>query len=304
MMNSTSSNLVTVGLCVKNAEATVAKAIQSIIDQDIPHESFELIVIEGFSKDQTLTIIKEDLRGVDFDFAILRDDKGLGAARQIVVNNARGKYIVWVDGDMILANNYLRKQVEFMEQKNSVAVGAGKCGLYQGQGIVADLENVVYAVDSFYEKKKTVKFGFLPGAGGAIYRVDAVKAVGGFDMDIKGAAEDTELDYRLIINGWTLSTINTFFVESERSSLLSIWHEYFWYGRGGHFIYHKNADTLSLLEMTPPAGFVAGLIRLSNAYILTHRKIVFLLPAHYAYKRIAWLLGFLDAHLEGYGHFN
>ena len=218
------------------------------------------------------------------------------------MNKARGKYIVWVDGDMILTNDYLRKQVEFMEQKHSVAVAAGKCGLHQGQGIVADLENIVYAVDSVYAKKNTSKFGYLPGAGGAIYRVEAVRAVGGFDMNIKGAAEDTELDYRLIKSGWDLISVNTFFVESERSSLFSLWHEYFWYGRGGHFIYHKDANTISLLEMTPPAGFVAGLIRCYNAYALTHRKTVFLLPAHYFFKRIAWFLGFLDAHLKGYGH--
>ena len=302
-MDTICSYLVTIGLCVKNAEATVENALQSIIDQDFPHNSFELIVVEGFSKDKTLSIVEKHLSDVDFNFTILRDNKGLGAARQIVVNNARSKYVVWVDGDMILENNYLQQQVKFMENEQSVAVGGGKCGLNQGQGAIADLENVVYAVDSTYEKKKTSKLAYLPGAGGAIYRVAAVRAVGGFDMNIRGAAEDTELDYRLIKNGWTLNTINSFFVESERSTLFSLWHEYFWYGRGGHFIYHKDAAMLSLLKMSPPAGFVAGLIRCSNAYALTHRMMVFLLPAHYAYKRLAWLLGFLDAHLEGYGHF-
>lgn len=301
-MNSNGFPSVTVGLCIKNAEETVENALLSIINQDFPHKSLELIIIEGFSKDETLSIVKTYLWGVDFDFTIIQDDKGLGAARQIVVNNARGKYVAWVDGDMILPKDYLRKQVEFMEQNNSVAVAAGKCGLHQGQGIVADLENVVYAVDSIFEEKKTQKFGFLPGAGGAIYRVKAIIAVGGFDVEIRGAAEDTELDYRLIVSGWDLSKINAFFVESERSSLFSIWHEYFWYGRGGHFIYHKDVGALTLLKMTPPAGFIAGLMRCSHAYTLTHNKIMFLLPLHYTFKRIAWFIGFFNAHLDGYGH--
>ena len=37
-MNSSSFFFVTVGLCVKNAEETVEKAIISIIDQDFPHD--------------------------------------------------------------------------------------------------------------------------------------------------------------------------------------------------------------------------------------------------------------------------
>lgn len=301
-MNSINFPFVTVGLCIKNVEETVEKALLSITKQDFPHESLELILIEGFSQDKTLSIVKNSLRGVDFDFTIIQDNKGLGAARQIVVDNARGMYIAWVDGDMILPEDYLRQQVEFMEQNNSVAVAGGKCGLLQGQGIVADLENVVYAVDSIYEQRKTQKFDYLPGAGGAIYRVKAVKAVGGFDVAIRGAAEDTELDYRLIVSGWDLRPINVFFVETERSSLFSIWREYFWYGRGGHFIYHKDAGALALLKMTPFAGFMAGLMRYAHAYTLTHNKMMFLLPLHYTFKRIAWFAGFFNAHLAGYGH--
>jgi glycosyltransferase involved in cell wall biosynthesis len=302
-MNSTNSFVVTVGLCVKNAEATVTKAIRSIVNQDFPHKSLELLVIEGFSQDQTLSLVKKDLSGVDFDFTILRDNKGLGAARQIVVSKARGVYIVWVDADMVLPDDYVRKQVDFMQLNPSVAIAAGKYGLHQGQGLVADLENLVYAVDSVYGEKKNTKFGYLPGAEGAIYRVEAVRQVGGFDMNIKGAAEDTELDYRLIASGWELGKTDTFFVESTRPSLFSLWNQYFWYGRGGHFIYHKDVSALSLLKMTPFAGFVAGLIRCPNAYALTHKKMVFLLPLHYSFKRIAWLLGFFSAHLGGYGHF-
>jgi len=302
-MHSPGFFFVTIGLCVKNAELTVARAILSIVSQNFPHGSLELIVIEGFSQDQTLSIVKKDLSGVDFDFQIIQDDKGLGQARQLVVNEARGRYIVWVDGDMILPDNYFQKQVEFMEQNRSMAVAAGKYGLHQGQGIAADLENLVYAVDSVYGERDTAKFGYLPGAEGAIYRVEAVRQVGGFDMNIKGAAEDTELDYRLIVGGWALGKTDTFFVESTRPSLFSLWHQYFWYGRGGHFIYHKDIRALALLKMTPFAGFVAGLMRCSHAYALTHKKIVFLMPMHYFFKRIAWLLGFFNAHLDGYGHF-
>jgi hypothetical protein len=59
---------------------------------------------------------------------------------------------------------------------------------------------------------------------------------------------------------------------------------------------------LTLWKMTPFVGFISGLIRCPGAYELTHKKMIFLLPLHYLFKRMAWLLGFIEAHVDGYGH--
>ena len=247
---------------------------------------------------RTDRVIWNGLSNVDFDHKIYRDSKGLGAARQTVVDKASGKYVVWIDGDMILPDNYVRKQVDFMECHPSVAVAGGKYGLHIGYGAVADLENLVYFVDSVYGGRTASRFGQLPGTEGSIFRVEALKEVGGFDVNIKGAAEDTELACRLIAAGWELTATDQFFVESTRNSLFSLWQQYVWYGYGGHFIFHKNRDMLTLWKMTPIAGFVAGLLRFPGAYKLIHKKFVFLLPLHYTFKRIAWLFGFFKAHLK------
>lgn len=300
-MDPAGSIAVTIGFCVKDVESTIETAIRSIINQDFPHELIELIIVEGFSRDQTFSIVKNDFSEVGIQHRIFRDGKGLGAARQTVVDYARGEYIIWVDGDMKLPRDYVRKQVEFMEKNRSVAIAGGKYGLNLGQGAVADLENVVYAVDSVYGEKGASKFGRLPGTEGSIFRTKAVRQVGGFDSNIRGAAEDTDLAYRLVDEGWKVSVTNEVFIESTRPSLFSLWQQYFWYGCGAHFIFNKDPDMLTLWKMAPPAGFVAGLLRCSGAYRLTGRKLVFLLPVHYTFKRIAWFCGFLSAHLKRYG---
>jgi cellulose synthase/poly-beta-1,6-N-acetylglucosamine synthase-like glycosyltransferase len=294
------SFIVTIGFCVKDVETVIRTAIKSILDQDFPHETIELIVVEGFSRDQTFTILKNMFSATDIQCRIFRDNEGLGAARQTVVDNARGRYIVWVDGDMNLPRDYVRNQVKFMEKNPSVGIAAGKYGLLVGQGVVADLENIVYAVDSVYGERGGSKFGRLPGTEGSIFRVDAIRESGGFDVNIKGAAEDTDLAYRIISRGWKVTITDEFFTESTRPSLISLWQQYFWYGYGGHFIYNKDPEMLTFWKMTPPAGFVAGLVRCPGAYRLTGHKVVFLLPIHYTFKRIAWLIGFLDAHFKEY----
>ena len=50
---------VTLGFCVKNCATIVQAAIESIICQDFSHEYMEIIVVDGFSTDETLSIIKK-----------------------------------------------------------------------------------------------------------------------------------------------------------------------------------------------------------------------------------------------------
>ena len=295
---------VTVGMCVKNSEDIVKKAIDSILEQDFPRNLMELIIVDGNSKDKTLEILTGSLKNSNLQVRIFSERSGLGVARQMVVENARGDYIVWVDADMILSQSYILNLVLYMDNHATVGIAAGKYAVYIGQGIAADLENIVYAVDSVYGEKSASKYGYLPGTEGSIFRVKAIRQIGGFDVRMNGAAEDTEVAYRMSHSGWEIVKTKEVFAESTRQSWSSLWDQYVWYGRGGHFIFHKNSNSLSLWKMTPVAGFLAGLLRFPQAYLLAKKKAVVLLPFHYTYKRIAWFFGFISAHKEGYGHFN
>ena len=293
----------TIGFCVKNVEATVKAALDSILSQDYSSNKVEILAVVGLSKDETLAIVESVLLGGKMPYRILQENRGLGPARQLVVDQSRAKYILWVDGDMILPRSYVRKQVEFMENNTRVGIAGGKYRVRLGEGIAADLENIVYVVDSVYGERGASKFGYLPGTEGAILRVDATRQIGGFDLRMNGAAEDTDLAFRMKKAGWDLAVSKEMFSESTRPSLKSLWDQYLWYGSGGHFISHKDPESIDLLKMNPAAGFLAGVLRVPAAYLIVHKKFVFLLPLHYTFKRIAWCLGFFFAHQEGYGHF-
>jgi cellulose synthase/poly-beta-1,6-N-acetylglucosamine synthase-like glycosyltransferase len=293
---------VTVGLCVKNASSLIKKALNSLIAQTFPPQELEVILVDGNSSDDTLRIAQKMLQTTAFRVRMLKENSGLGFARQIVVEQTRGKYIVWLDADMTLPKDYIANQVHYMETHPRVAIAAGRYNVHIGYGFVADMENIVYAVDSVYGQQENSKLGYLPGAEGAIYRVEAVRGVGGFDTDINGAAEDTEVAFRVRASGWELATTEEKFTESTRMSWRSLWNQYVWYGRGAHYIFHKDPASVIVWKLTPLGGFMAGILRCPWAYLMTHKKSFFLLPVHYTYKRFAWLFGFCDAHLNGYGH--
>jgi glycosyltransferase involved in cell wall biosynthesis len=284
---------VTLGMCVKNAEGTVEKAIQSVLDQDYPHEFMELIIVDGNSQDKTIQILKERLKGKILQTSIFYEDGGLSLARQVVVDKAAGAYIIWVDSDMILSKTFARKQVNFMDKHPKAGIAKGKyCfqGYAENEQLVATLEDVEFVLSTLHEGMTDSK---SLGTSGCIYRVKAIKKVGGFDLNIKGAGEDTDAENRIRASGWKLYITPASFCEIRRKNWRSLWNEYFWLGQGGQQVLKKSSRTIDLYKLIPAVALVSELLRVPNAYRATYRRVVILLPIHYTFKRLAWLLGFI-----------
>lgn len=285
---------VTIGLCVKNSEATIKEAVDSISAQDYPHELMEIIVVDGYSKDKTLPIITESLEKASLEHKIFYENTGLGPARQIVVDNTSGEHIVWVDGDMVLLPDFVTKQVDFMDKHPDVGIAKGKYALSvksNDESIVATLENTEFMLHTMVAGETNTN---CLATSGCIYRVKAIRQVGGFDLSLKGVGEDMEAENRIREAGWLLYTTSAMFYEKRRQTWNSLWNEYFWHGQGNRCLFKKNRSIINLYKMLPPIALAAELFRIPAAYKLTNRKVVFLLPLHYIFKRIAWILGFLN----------
>jgi len=305
-----SKPFVTIGICVRNCENTIGNVIDSVLNQDFLHDLIEIIVVDDGSTDNTLPVILNRISKTDIQVRIYSQKwKGLGPTRNVVVNNAKGDYIIWVDGDTLISSDYVRKQVEFMERNRTVGITQGKCWKFknyyvpENQSLVAYLEHMGFvAVDLIYGGKPTEK---LPGMAGSTCRLKAIKEANGFDENIKGAGEDLDLAYRIRKKGWKvyLATGGTFCTERKKT-WSELWNQYLWHGYGCHYVLHKHVHLGKLYDMLPPAAFLAGLLYSFAVYKLTKRKIVFLLPIHFLFKAFAWCYGFMKSHFKSYGHRN
>jgi len=294
---------VTIGVCVRNCEDYVKEAIESIVNQDFPHERIGLIFIDDGSEDKTLSVIQEYVLRIDIAAEVFHSSwRGLGHARNMVAANAEGDYVLWVDGDMVLARNFVRKLVEFMEQHPEVGVAKGEQALEPGGNLLATLETYARAAGRMvdYQSEKTRSKAL--GTGGSIYRIEVLRQVGGFDENLRGYNEDWDIEIRARSAGWSLLTTNAKFLDYERHGLTwkNLWSRYWLRGYYTHYFLHKNRGLLKHYRMFPPAAFLLGLLHAHKLFKLTHKKKVFLLPFQYALKMTAWYFGFTRSHFDSY----
>ena len=280
---------ITVGVCVKNAQDTIGETIASIALQDFDHDLIEMIVVDGNSSDATLSIIRRMISSKNIAFRIFSDEgKGLGHARQIVVDRARGKYIVFVDGDVKLLPNFFLSQFEFMNNNTRLGVGLGRY-LYKSGSLISSSWNMYQSMmDEF------VGCAF-------VFRVDAVRMVHGFDENIKGAAEDVDLILRLNRRGWlTAVNQNAGFYHNYRETFVDFWLEHRWFGYGYYYLTHKHKNAFSAWGNTPQAKLLHGLRIASKTYRVTRCKMIFLIPVLLVIANMASWSGYLSAALHRY----
>lgn len=89
-------------ICAYNIEKYVSKAIESVLEQNFT--DYELLLVNDGSKDNTLNILR-DYESKNSDKIRVIDNGinlGLGKSRNIAIAQAKGEYIVHLDGDDLL----------------------------------------------------------------------------------------------------------------------------------------------------------------------------------------------------------
>lgn len=295
--------LVTVGICVRNGERMLSEAIESVLAQDFPKEQLQVILVDDGSQDNTPRIIEKYALILGTQAKTFRTTwRGLGHARNLIVDNADGEYVLFVDCDQILTSGYIKAQVEILRKNPEVGITAGIFKTIPGNFIL-NLEVAPYIVNQRnYNNPKSFiwKTDKLIGTGGTAFRLEALRQVNGFDETIKGSSEDTDLVLRIKKAGWKIrpNMAEIYELHGGLAKPTQLWKKYFWYGYGCQRTIQKTHEAFSLPRMTPIAGLIAGVFYSFPAYRFLRQKQVFLLPLHFGLKLTAWTCGFMKGQIQ------
>ncbi len=173
----------------------LGEAIQSALEQTYPNK--EVIVVDNSSTDDTQGVLKAfEVRG------FIQDNCGPSGARNRGVREAKGEYVVFLDGDDVL-------HPECAEVRAGMLRSSADVGLVVGSFAIVDAERNPLWVESLpltgvgevsLEMMLAEMYG--PTCGMTVRKV-AFEAVGGFD-ETYHIAEDSDLAIRMTANSGTV----------------------------------------------------------------------------------------------------
>lgn len=155
---------------VYNVEQYLRKCLDSVLQQDIPHEEYEVIVVNDGSPDGSLAIAKEYAYKYSNVKVESRPNGGLSAARNTGLEHAQGEYVWFVDSDDWVEPNSIGVLLDYAE-KNELDVQCFNLQLAFEDGRL-EKYNVSYeeSVHIYKGEEFLCKVGMPPAAWAALYK--------------------------------------------------------------------------------------------------------------------------------------
>lgn len=173
-----------------NSAATVEDTLRTVVSQDYPN--LEYIIIDGKSKDKTLSIVEKYKHGISK--VISEKDKGLYDALNKGIKHATGDIIGMLHSDDLYANDQVISKIvkKFEEDPTTEGVYADLVFVNRN-----DVNKVMRTWNSGeYEEDAFVK-GWMPPHPTFFVKKECYEKFGGFNTELKLSA-DYELMLRLI----------------------------------------------------------------------------------------------------------
>lgn len=148
---------------VYNSEKFLRKCMGSIVNQKTKYK-FEVIAINDGSTDTSLEILREYEKKYGFVKVITQENGGISRARNTGLNNAKGKYVGFIDNDDYIAENYVEKLLDRAYDKNAEFV---KCNHVKFSGetgeIIKSISNKEISISGYIDDKILEYKGYIWG---------------------------------------------------------------------------------------------------------------------------------------------
>jgi len=255
----TENIFVTVVVPIRNEEKNIAGCLQSIVNQTYPSERYEVLVIDGFSDDQTRRIVR-DFQSYHPQVKLLDNARRIvPTALNIALKAARGDVIIRVDGHAEIAPDYLEKCIENLQSSGAECAGGYILSIndsFTGKAIALAMSSPFGVGNARF--RTSGKPGFVDTLAFGAYRREIFQQIGDFDEELV-RCQDDEFNYRLRKAGGKI-----YFTPEIRSkyyprvSLKKLWRQYFGYGFWKIRVMQKHLQMMQLRQFIPPAfvGFL------------------------------------------------
>lgn len=249
---------VTVIVPVRNEAACLAATLRALVEQNYPRDRYEILVVDGQSEDDTCNVVRAQQRTASQVQLLYNPRRLSSAARNIGVAQARGDYILVVDGHCeVRTPDYLARLVEVFGRHGVESVGRPQpleiheASPLQRAIAAARRSRLGHNPGSFIYSDVG---GLAPPDSVAIaYRRDVFDRIGRFDESFD-ACEDVEFNHRLRAAGgrcWFAPPLAVHY--RPRGTLGALILQMLRYGRGRARLIAKHPQSLAAGPLIPAA---------------------------------------------------
>lgn len=253
-----------------NEKNTIEKCLDSLLSIDYQSGEYEVIVVDGGSTDGTAEIVRR-FEGSDQRVRLITElRKGTSAARNTGFFKSKYEYIAYTDADCVVPKQWLQVLHDaFVDEKArdpkvAAVGGVTKTDEEVSGRFVKALElalNSSFGSFNFsttgksYFKRREVKD--IPTLNILLDR-EIVREVGAFDESLRSEAEDAELCYKLVKNGYKLISIpESSVIHQYRSEPKQWWRNMKRYGRGRMRLMKRYPDMINIYYILPILFFLS-----------------------------------------------
>lgn len=203
--------VITVFIAAHNEEKVIAGCIEALLNTDYPANRMTIIPVNDRSTDATAQIVNsyhERYPSRLSPFHRTGGKPGKSAALKDALRFADGDIAIIFDADYVPGRGLLKQLVAPFFDPEVGAVMGRVVPVNSGANLLTRLLDLERSAGYQVDQQARMNMNLMPQYGGTVggVRMSAVEAVGGWHDDT--LAEDTDITYRLMFNGWKTAYTN------------------------------------------------------------------------------------------------
>jgi glycosyltransferase involved in cell wall biosynthesis len=214
---------VAVVIPILNEAPTLGQTLDSLMKQDFPHDLMEILIVDGGSTDNWVSIVRSFDRSDVPVRSLVNSKRTTAAAVNLALRSTDAEAILWISGHCLLSPNYLSAVIKAFEEDPATVVG-GQLDV-AGRGTVSSMNALVLG-SRFGTGMASLRFGREVGWTGAVtyalFRRSLLVSVGGLDERLE-RNQDNEVVARLRRSGTRFRRIDATATYLAPARLAGIW---------------------------------------------------------------------------------
>lgn len=280
LRNNSSQPFVSVIMPVRNESEFIERGLRAIFSQTYPDDLLEIIIADGQSTDHTRRMIESLKDETQIPITVIDNPRRIApTGLNLAVANARGEIIIRVDGHCEIEPDYVANCVKYLRTGRAEGVGGPIETI--GENTVA--RAIALAMSSTFgvggsafrtvkDKEIYVDTVAFPG-----YTKEVLEKTGLFNEELV-RNQDDEYNYRIRkMGGRILLSPDIRSKYFSRSTLRSLWRQYFQYGYWKVRVLQMHPKQMSLRQFVPFIFVTALLLSAFSAIFSAAGRWAFLL---------------------------